>query len=301
MNLRALRVFRAVAATGSQAAASRTLNIAPSAISRTIGELEGELGFALFRRDRGRLAPTATGRAFALEVEAAFQGFDQLAVVARELRSAGDGRVRAFVPPSLSQRFLPDAIVRFAVRFPNTILDVDYGPASSAIEGLRAGRVDIAVVSLPVDAEGLTVVPLIDVETVCLIPRALPLARKTAIEPADLDGVAVVLINRRFALRERLDELFRRAGAKPRVRVETSSASAAAGCASAGIGVAIVSRLMATQATDRAVVVRPFRPTVWQNFAVVLRKDGRAPAVDGFVRCLRTVAAANRRAAKRRP
>ncbi|MFM7344420.1 MAG: LysR family transcriptional regulator, partial [Tagaea sp.] len=52
MNLRALGVFRAVAASGSQAAASRTLNVVPSAISRTVAELEAELGFALFRRER---------------------------------------------------------------------------------------------------------------------------------------------------------------------------------------------------------------------------------------------------------
>ena len=46
MNLRALGVFRAVAASGSQAAASRTLNVAPSAISRTIAEFEAELDAA---------------------------------------------------------------------------------------------------------------------------------------------------------------------------------------------------------------------------------------------------------------
>lgn len=298
MNLRALRVLRAVAASGSQAAASRTLNVAPSAISRTIVELEAELGFALFRRDKGRLIPTQTGRAFAREVERVFREVDMLADTARALRAVGGDRLRVVVPPSLSHRFLPESLRRFVASHPETRLDIDYGPAAAGMAALAQGRADIAVLSLPVDTAGLEVVPLIDVETVCLVPTGHKLAAKAAISPADLDRQKVVLIDRRFALREKLDDLFRRAGAVPDIRVETSSGAAAAGCAQAGIGIAVVSRLVAGQAEgDPRLVVRPFRPTVWQKFAAAIGPGVEGPTVEGFVKALKATAADYRRKA----
>ncbi len=298
MNLRALRVLRAVAASGSQAAASRTLNVAPSAISRTIVELEAELGFALFRRDKGRLIPTQTGRAFAREVERVFREVDMLADTARALRAVGGDRLRVVVPPSLSHRFLPESLRRFVASHPETRLDIDYGPAAAGMAALAQGRADIAVLSLPVDTAGLEVVPLIDVETVCLVPTGHKLAAKAAISPTDLDRQKVVLIDRRFALREKLDDLFRRAGAVPDIRVETSSGAAAAGCAQAGIGIAVVSRLVAGQAEgDPRLVVRPFRPTVWQKFAAAIGPGVEGPTVEGFVKALKATAADYRRKA----
>lgn len=298
MKLRALRVLREVAASGSQASASRTLNIAPSAISRTIAQLEHELGFSLFRREKGRLVPTQPGRAFAAEVERVFREIDGLGDTAANLRLQGGDRIRAMFPPSLSQRFLPDCVVRFAKSHPDTMLDIDYGSAAAGVAALRDGRVDLAILTLPAEAGDYETVPLLDIETVCLIPRNHRLARQAAIVAKDLDREPMVLINRPFALRGRLEELFRRAGVAPRVRVETSSGQAAMGCARAGIGIAVVSRLTALQAeADGSTVARPFRPTLWQKFVVVLSPSAKGPAIDGFVKALKATAGAYRRLA----
>lgn len=299
MKLRALRVLREVAASGSQASASRTLNIAPSAISRTIAQLEHELGFSLFRREKGRLIPTQPGRAFAAEVERVFREIDGLGDTATALRLQGGDRIRAMFPPSLSQRFLPDCVVRFAKAHPQTTLDIDYGSARAGVTALAEGRVDIVILTLPADVGNYETVPLLDVETVCLVPRSHRLAKLPAIEAKNLDREPMVLINRPFALRDRLDELFRRAGVSPKVRVETSSGQAAMGCARAGIGIAVVSRLTALQAEDGGggAVLRPFRPTLWQKFVAVLGPTAKGPAMDGFVKALKATSAAYRRLA----
>jgi DNA-binding transcriptional LysR family regulator len=292
--------LRAVAASGSQAAASRTLNVAPSAISRTIAELEAELGFALFRRERGRLVPTPPGRAFAVEVERVFREIDGLNDIAAALRLQGGDRIRAMFPPSLAQRFLPDCIVRFARAHPDTVLDIDYGSAPAGMRALTEGRIDIAVMTLPIDLAGFDAVPLIDIETVCVVPKSNRLAAKPAIEAGDLHGEPLVLINRPYDLRARLDELLRRARAVPKLRVETSSGAAALGCARAGIGIAVVSRLTALQTDgDGETVVRPFRPTLWQKFVAVMGAEARGAALDGFVKALKATSAHHRRLAGR--
>jgi DNA-binding transcriptional LysR family regulator len=62
MNLKPFEAFRAVAVTGSTTAAARSLDVSQSAVSRLVAQLEAALGLDLFRRDRGRLVPTAEAR-----------------------------------------------------------------------------------------------------------------------------------------------------------------------------------------------------------------------------------------------
>jgi DNA-binding transcriptional LysR family regulator len=58
MQLRHLEVFNAILLTGSASAAARLINVTQQAVSRTLQHAESQLGFTLFRRERGRLTAT---------------------------------------------------------------------------------------------------------------------------------------------------------------------------------------------------------------------------------------------------
>ena len=62
MNLRQLEVFQAVMQTGNMSAAARLICITPSAVSKTIAHTELQLGYKLFTRGKGTLAPTPEAR-----------------------------------------------------------------------------------------------------------------------------------------------------------------------------------------------------------------------------------------------
>ena len=58
MNLRQLEVFQAVMQTGNMSAAARLICITPSAVNKTVAHTELQLGYKLFTRGKGTLAPT---------------------------------------------------------------------------------------------------------------------------------------------------------------------------------------------------------------------------------------------------
>src|SRR6516165_12292643 len=64
VNLKRLQAFRAVFEAAAVTRAAERLHTTQPAVSRLIGDLEAELGLALFVRQRRRLVPTAEGRAF---------------------------------------------------------------------------------------------------------------------------------------------------------------------------------------------------------------------------------------------
>ena len=78
MNLRQLEVFQAVMQTGNMSAAARLICITPSAVSKTIAHTELQLGYKLFTRGKGTLAPTPEARVLFEESTLIHQKLDGL-------------------------------------------------------------------------------------------------------------------------------------------------------------------------------------------------------------------------------
>src|SRR6476620_7214529 len=86
LEVRHLRLVRAIAEEGGPTRAAARLHLTQSAVSHQLAELEGRLGVPLFARVRRRLTPTAAG---ARLVEDARGILGELARVERELHRAG--------------------------------------------------------------------------------------------------------------------------------------------------------------------------------------------------------------------
>jgi len=124
MNLRQLEVFQAVMQTGNMSAAARLISITPSAVSKTIAHTELQLGYKLFTRNKGALAPTPEAQVlFAGSVEIHGK-LDELRKVALNLRQTDHGQVRLAAIPSVSHEFLPLVLARHAAQSPGVSVEV---------------------------------------------------------------------------------------------------------------------------------------------------------------------------------
>ncbi len=94
IDLRLLRVFRAVADSGGFTNAQAVLNVSPSTISNHMAQLESRLGFKLCERGRAGFRLTERGAAFHLQVQAFFQSLHALETQALELREGLSGHLR---------------------------------------------------------------------------------------------------------------------------------------------------------------------------------------------------------------
>jgi DNA-binding transcriptional LysR family regulator len=145
MNLRQLEVFQAVMQTGNMSAAARLICITPSAVSKTIAHTELQLGYKLFTRGKGTLAPTPEARVLFEESTLIHQKLDGLKRIAVNLRQAADGQVRLAAIPSISHEFLPLVLEKHLARHPRVRVEVRTLHQDQMVQALLTRSVDFAL------------------------------------------------------------------------------------------------------------------------------------------------------------
>ncbi|GAB2516410.1 LysR family transcriptional regulator [Nocardia heshunensis] len=182
VDLRKLRYFVAVAEHLHFGRAAEQLYIAQPVLSRQIRALEEELGAQLFARDRRGTALTAAG--------------EQLLIDAKPLLAAAEGLRRRVIRAStgvdmFTVGFMPGLIVTAAVRaltdrHPGLTVELVRTSWYDQVEVVHDGRVDVSVVRLPIESQGLAVRPLYTEPRVVVLPADHPLAGKAELALADL-------------------------------------------------------------------------------------------------------------------
>jgi LysR family glycine cleavage system transcriptional activator len=138
--LNALRTFEAAARHLHMGRAAEELGVTHGAVSKQIGHLEDQLGFALFQRNGNRLALTDQGIKL---LRAATQAFDQLGyAIARLEGESIAGELRVSVPSAFAEKWLIPRLAKFTEAAPGLRLSL---LSANAGEDLLGSHVDLAV------------------------------------------------------------------------------------------------------------------------------------------------------------
>lgn len=145
MKLKQLDALRAVAEAGSLHEAARRLFLTQPAISRSIRELEIELGMQLLTRSANgaTLTPFAhqvLRRAFFIQREVG-----RILEDAQTARGELGGRLTLAVTPPASTRALADSLIELKAARPSVKLDVIEWRSENIADGLRNGTIDVAI------------------------------------------------------------------------------------------------------------------------------------------------------------
>lgn len=124
MKLNHLRDFLAVAEHGSLRAAARELGIAQPAVTRSIQELERELGATLFERQARGVVPTAMGIAFERRARSVQNELLLARDEVNQLQGQTHGSVCVAISMAPHMALLPYALKQFRIRYPNVYLDI---------------------------------------------------------------------------------------------------------------------------------------------------------------------------------
>ena len=294
-----LRVFVAVADAGSFTAAAEVTGYTQSGVSRRVAALERAAGAPLFRRlPRGvRLAPA--GEALSAHATVLLEAMDAaVAAVAAVSRGTG-GRLRVGSFATADAVLVPSVVADLRREAPDLTTTVTEGLTRDLVAGLRAGALDVAVVSdYPdgaVDDAGLVLEHLCDDELLVALPAGHRLAGERTIDVADLADESWIEAGRLAIDNTTVNLLAARAGFVPRTDITVPGWTAKQGFVAAGLGVTLVPRLAAA-AMRADLVLRPVRDPAARRRVHVARPAGRlgevAPtATDHFVRVARAVAA----------
>lgn len=292
MELRRLRYFVAVAEELHFRRAAERLHLAQPALSQQIRKLELELGVQLLNRSRRDVTLTPPGvvlleearRLLHLADEAARATFDAGAGTAGKLRI---GYLADAVPP-----VLPRAIARFASRHPSVEVRPETMPARQAIEDVRSGRLDIAIVGLPAPTDGLHVTPLGNEGTVSAIARRHALSGRSSIPLSALSDTEIILLPRTTnpAFYDGIVSACRDSGIAPRfVEVAQPKVEQALLLVAGGSGIALMPESAAEHYSLHGVVFRPLQPPAPSTeLALVTRSQPASTAVAAFTRLAAT-------------
>lgn len=252
MEFSQLRIFQAVAESGSIARAAERLNRVPSNLSTRLRQLEEQLGVDLFLRERQRLQLSASGkvllgyaeRLFALQAEA------EAAIKVGE--PAGDFLIGSMY--STAAIHLPPMLARYHRAWPAVNLQVQTQPSGELVEGLVAGRLDAALVDGPLEYADLDGIPLFD-EALVLITA---LGHAPVASAADVAGAAVYTFRSRCSYRKRLERWFAESRVAMGRVMEIESYHSMLACVVAGGGVALMPHSMLQSMPGReAVTIHP--------------------------------------------
>lgn len=173
----AYRYFMAVAETGSVRAASRALNVAASAISRQLVQLEASLATPLFDRSGRGLSLTPAGAILLRGLRQASQGHENTLDELSALKGLKRGLLRIATVESVSVSMLPDMLLEFARSYPGIEVAVTVA-GSEAVTGLvRDHHADLGFTFNPSSLEGLEALASRDLRLGAVLSPAHPLAR----------------------------------------------------------------------------------------------------------------------------
>ncbi len=290
MTIQQLRYFLATVEHGSFTAAARSLFIAQPSLSEQVRQLEAELGVELFARAGRGIALTEAGRAFRPEAERVLDAVDRARDAVRDVRELSGGTLSFGMFGTASAYLVSRLATEFRRRYPDVRLRLVGQNSSLVADAVREGRLEAALVVLPIDDEGLDVRPVHREELVVVSRDATHVPGPMTME--QLARLPLVLYDVGFGqadpTRRQLMARAQHAGVTLAPVIEVEDMEAALQLVQAGSGDSVVARaVLRDRRGARSLHVAPFVEPMWEGFALIGRRDAPvSPATRAFVEIL---------------
>ena len=160
LTLKQLRYVDALARHSHFGRAAAACSVSQPALSVQIRELEATLGTLLFERGGRQVRLTRFGETFAERVSSILLAIDELGELARASGEVLDGEVRLGVIPTIAPYLLPRVLGGLSHAFPGLDLRVRETITPRLLDELSTGRLDAAIVALPISEPELSEVAL---------------------------------------------------------------------------------------------------------------------------------------------
>lgn len=205
MTLSNLRLIRDVANHQSVSKAARLSELSQSAASQALQEVERELGIALFDRSRRPLIPTTAGKVYLEYCRDMLRRHDVMQAELASLRQQADGTVRIAAIYSVGLSEMSRIEERFAERFPDAEMDVQYLRPDRVWEAIVKDDADLGLMSYAESSRDVVALPWRDEEMVVAVAPEHPLAMRNGVSASALDGANFVGFDDDLPIQQRID------------------------------------------------------------------------------------------------
>jgi DNA-binding transcriptional LysR family regulator len=281
MELRNLETFRIVMATLSMTEAAKRVYLSPAAVSLQIKHLSDELGADLFTRVGNKLVPTSAAKRMHQHLGTLM---DMLHTIREDFPPEAECDSRPFVlgtgPTTLIYQ-LRRPLSHLRKRFPRNDILVHVAPTQDIIYELEWKRIDLGIVSLPVEAPTVRLTPLFKEEMLVLMNARAATKHGKSISLRDLVNIPMIFYSGGSSTRTLIDGMMRKHGLSLRVTMEADDTEAIKKLVEVGFGASILPE----KALHNSPLIRTFRIQGEQLF----REIAFATPVNAHPRMLTTV------------
>ncbi|WP_068310075.1 LysR substrate-binding domain-containing protein [Polycladidibacter hongkongensis] len=286
MQHRQVEAFRYVMVAGTTKGAAEIMHISQPAISRLIADLEISLGFKLFDRTGGRLAPTSNALRFLEAVDQYYTGMDRLSNVAQQIRRERPADLKVASTPALSTYFFPQVISKFRERYEDVELVVENMSSAEIVNRLQLNLTQMGVTLAFPEMAGIQQVPIARASHVCAMHQSHPLARKDCITPQDLQGENVLkILPSGLASWKRVEQALAFSGVEYSQSIGIQNSHTGYSLIAHNLAVALIEPFAASVWRCNGVVIRKFLPDVSYSYVVAYSKlKDMPPELQEFLR-----------------
>src|SRR6201991_2666808 len=252
LTMRQLRYFDALARHGHFGRAADACSISQPALSMQIKEMEEALGGLLLERSARQVTLTRFGEELAGRVREILRSVDELGDFARASRDRFAGRLRVGMIPTIAPYLLPKITKNLNRLHPELDIRVRETMTPRLIQELTEGRLDTAILALPVSEPSLTEVALFEENFLLVRPgqdEGTPVPSREM-----LREMRLLLLEEGHCFRDQALSFCNLQSAPPREMLDASSLSTLVQMVGAGIGVTLIPEMAVTVETRSAPV-----------------------------------------------
>ncbi|MBW8367328.1 MAG: LysR family transcriptional regulator [Arenimonas sp.] len=281
MNLRDLRYLVALAEALHFGKAAEACHVSQPTLSTQIKKLEDELGIALVERAPRHVMLTPAGRDIATRARRVLAEVDQMRETARRTSDPEAGTVRLGLFPTLGPYLLPHVVPRIRARFPRLELLLVEEKTEAVLHMLREGRLDAAVLAMPLHEDWLETEFLFEEPFLLAVPEGHPLAGQRNLTLANLGNQHLLLLEEGHCLRDQALEVCHLAGAGEKEGFRATSLETLRQMVAAGVGVTLLPMLAVKPPVSPSENIRLLtfkQPAPTRRLAMVWRKTSAMSA-----------------------
>ncbi len=240
MEWQQLEYFRVVARTEHFTKAAQILAISQPALSRSITNLEAEVGVLLFDRLGRTVRLNSFGKVFLKHVENALNEIDQGMQAVKQLNNPATGVISLAFLLSLGLNILPDMISKFSREYPGVEFRLFENMTPFILKELIDGKVDLCLTA-PFEERGdIAWHRLLDEPLYVYLPVTHALEASPNIRLAELRNESFIGFRKNYNMRTLLEKFCGQAGFIPQVKFEGGDIATVVGLVSSGLGVAVI-------------------------------------------------------------
>jgi LysR family transcriptional regulator for metE and metH len=248
LEVRHLKLVRAVTSAGSLSGAGSVLNLTQSALSHQLRDIEARLGTPLFLRVGKRMMLTPAGERLLRSADEVLETIERTEAAIRQMSGGDRGLLRLTTECYTCYHWLPALLKRYRRTHPRVEVRIDPDATLDPFAHLLDGRLDVAIVSDPVRDRRIVARAMFADEMVVIVDPKHPLAGKRLVGAEDLAAETLAMYSRKEE--STIYKLLADAGVIPANVQVIKLTEAIIEIVKAGLGVAFLAR-WAVESTSR--------------------------------------------------